>query len=109
MAARSCASCGRRWSRPTTRPSSPRSATSTAYALRNVNLENTPRGDFHFDHLGNVVSDIHIRRCERKDGRLVNTAIKVYPQVGQFWTYDEMAFLAQPVYSRDYPPAKNLE
>jgi len=26
--------------------------------------------------------------------------------VSQFWTYDEKWFLAQPVYSRDYPPLK---
>jgi branched-chain amino acid transport system substrate-binding protein len=35
--------------------------------------------------------------------------IKTYPNVSQFWTYDEKAFLAQPVYGRDEPPAKNLE
>jgi branched-chain amino acid transport system substrate-binding protein len=29
--------------------------------------------------------------------------------VSQFWTYDEKAFLANPVYSRDNPAAKNLE
>jgi branched-chain amino acid transport system substrate-binding protein len=29
--------------------------------------------------------------------------------VSQFWTYEEKAFLANPVYARDYPPAKNLE
>jgi len=27
----------------------------------------------------------------------------------KFWTYDKAAFLKNPVYSRDYPPAKNLE
>jgi branched-chain amino acid transport system substrate-binding protein len=32
---------------------------------------------------------------------------KTYPKVGQFWTYDEKWFLAQPVYSRDYPPLKS--
>jgi len=80
-----------------------------AEALRQVSLSDTPRGPIRFDHLGNVVGDVFIRRCERKDGGLVNTIIKVYPQVSQFWTYDEKAFLAQPVYSRDYPPAKNLE
>jgi branched-chain amino acid transport system substrate-binding protein len=56
-----------------------------------------------------VVGDVFIRKCERKDGKLVNTIIKTYPNVSQFWTYDEAAFLAKPVYSRDYPPAKNLE
>ena len=41
--------------------------------------------------------------------RLVNSVIKTYPDVSQFWTYDKTAFLKNPVYSRDYPPAKNLE
>jgi len=78
-------------------------------AMRGVTLADTPRGPVKFDHLGNVVGDIFIRKCERKGGKLVNTVIKTYPNVSQFWTYDEKAFLAQPVYSRDSPPAKNLE
>ena len=76
-------------------------------ALRAVALTDTPRGPFHFDHFGNVVGDIFIRRCERKGGKLVNTTIKTYNNVSQFWTYDEKWFLAQPVYSRDYPPLKS--
>ena len=80
-----------------------------AAALHQVSLTDTPRGPLKFDHLGNVVGDVFIRKCERKDGKLVNTIIKTYPNVSQFWTYDEKAFLANPVYSRDYPPAKNLE
>jgi branched-chain amino acid transport system substrate-binding protein len=75
-------------------------------ALRAVSLTDTPRGPFTFDHFGNVVGSFYIRRCERKDGKLVNTTIKTYPKVSQFWTYDEKWFLAQPVYSRDYPPLK---
>ena len=75
-------------------------------ALRAVSLEDTPRGPFHFDHFGNVVGTIYVRRCERKNDKLVNTTIKTYPSVSQFWTYDEKWFLAQPVYSRDYPPLK---
>jgi len=78
-------------------------------ALRKVSLTDTPRGAFRFDRLGNVVGDTFIRRCERKDGKLVNTIIKKYPDVSQFWTYNETEFLANPVYTRDYPPAKNLE
>jgi len=76
-------------------------------AMRAVSLTDTPRGPFHFDDFGNVVGNIFIRRCEKKDGKLVNTTIKTYPDVSQFWTYDEKWFLAQPVYSRDYPPVKS--
>jgi branched-chain amino acid transport system substrate-binding protein len=76
-------------------------------ALRSVSLTDTPRGPFRFDHLGNVVGSFYIRKCERKGDKLVNTTIKTYPNVSQFWTYDEKWFLAQPVYSRDYPPLKS--
>jgi branched-chain amino acid transport system substrate-binding protein len=76
-------------------------------ALRAVSLTDTPRGPFSFDHLGNVVGNFYIRRIERKGDKLVNTTIKSYPKVSQFWTYDEKWFLAQPVYSRDYPPLRS--
>jgi branched-chain amino acid transport system substrate-binding protein len=79
----------------------------TMAALRGVSLTDTPRGAFHFDHLGNVVGNVFIRRCERKNGKLVNTIIKTYPNVGQFWTYDEKEYLSHPVYSRNYPPLKS--
>src|SRR5262245_832656 len=80
-----------------------------ADALHKVALADTPRGALKFDAYGNAVGDVFIRRCERKDGQLVNTVIKTYPNVSQFWTYNEKEFLANPVYARDYPPAKNLE
>jgi branched-chain amino acid transport system substrate-binding protein len=76
-------------------------------ALRAVSLTDSPRGPFRFDHLGNVVGSFYIRRCEKKGDKLVNTTIKTYPNVSQFWTYDEKWFLSQPVYSRDYPPLKS--
>ena len=76
-------------------------------ALRAVALSDTPRGPLSFDHLGNVVGSFYVRRCERKGDKLVNTTIKTYPKVSQFWTYDEKWFLSQPVYSRDFPPLKS--
>jgi branched-chain amino acid transport system substrate-binding protein len=76
-------------------------------ALRAVSLTDTPRGPFTFDHLGNVVGSFYIRRCDKKGDKLVNTTIKTYPKVSQFWTYDEKWFLSQPVYSRDFPPLKS--
>jgi branched-chain amino acid transport system substrate-binding protein len=77
-------------------------------ALRAVDVM-TCRGPVKFDDLGNVVGDTYIRTVRRKEGRLVNSVIKTYPNVGQFWTYDRAAFLANPVYSRDFPPARNLD
>ena len=76
-------------------------------ALRAVSLTDTPRGPFSFDKFGNVVGNFYIRRTERKGDKLVNTTIKTYPKVSQFWTYDEKTFLSQPVYSRDFPPLKS--
>jgi branched-chain amino acid transport system substrate-binding protein len=77
-------------------------------ALRGVKAD-TVRGPVQFDETGNVVGDVYVRRVTRKDGRLVNSVIKTYPNVSQFWTYDKAEFLKNPVYSRDYPPARNLE
>jgi branched-chain amino acid transport system substrate-binding protein len=73
------------------------------------NTFDTIRGTVKFDEFGNVVGNVYIRKVTRSDGRLVNSVIKTYPDVSQFWTYDKNEFLKNPVYSRDYPPAKNLE
>jgi branched-chain amino acid transport system substrate-binding protein len=77
-------------------------------ALRDIKVE-TARGPVAFDAYGNVVGNVYIRKVERKEGRLVNSVVYTYPNVSQFWTYDPKEFLKNPVYSRDWPPAKNLE
>jgi branched-chain amino acid transport system substrate-binding protein len=77
-------------------------------AIRGSNPQ-TIRGVVKFDEFGNVVGNVYIRKVTKADGRLVNSVIKTYPDVTQFWTYDKAEFLKNPVYSRDYPPAKNLE
>jgi len=77
-------------------------------ALRTGTFPDTARGPVSFDQFGNVVGDVYIRKVEKKGGRLVNTVIKTYPKVSQFWTYDQAAFLKNPVYSRNWPPANNL-
>jgi branched-chain amino acid transport system substrate-binding protein len=76
--------------------------------LRNVKVD-TVRGPVSFDRYGNVVGNVYIRKVERKEGRLVNTVVHTYPNVSQFWRYKPEEFLKNPVYSRDWPPAKNLE
>jgi branched-chain amino acid transport system substrate-binding protein len=75
----------------------------------------TPRGPVAFDDMRNPVENIYIKKVEKtkmfgydKD-ELWNTVIKTYPNVSQFWTYGKDKFLAQPVYSRDFPPCKFCE
>jgi branched-chain amino acid transport system substrate-binding protein len=75
-------------------------------ALKSVSLTETPRGPIKFDHLGNVIGDFYVRRIEKAGGKLINKTLKTYKDVSQFWNYDEKTFLAQPVYSRDFPPLK---
>jgi branched-chain amino acid transport system substrate-binding protein len=63
----------------------------------------------------NPVQNIYIKKVEKKKmfgydkAELWNTVIKTYPNVSQYWTYGKDKFLAQPVYSRDFPPCKFCE
>jgi len=80
-------------------------------ALKAVKLKDSPRGPISFDHLGNVVGNFYVRRCEKMSNapyglKLWNKTVKTYENVSQFWTWPEKDFLAHPVYSRDYPPVK---
>ena len=77
-------------------------------AVRAIKVD-TCRGPVQFDQYGNVVGNVYIRKVARKEGRLVNSVIQTYPNVSQFWHYKPEEFLKNPVYSRDFPPAKNLE
>jgi len=78
----------------------------TIKALRAVVLADTPRGPIRFDHFGNVIGNFYVRKIEKVGGKLTNVTQKTYDNVSQFWTYDEAKYLAQPVYSRDWPAVK---
>ena len=80
-------------------------------ALKTVNLSDTPRGPIKFDHLGNVIGTFYVRRIGTEGAKyglkLWNKTIKTYHKVSQFWTMDPAKFLAEPVFSRDYPAMKS--
>ncbi len=78
-------------------------------ALRTVTVPDDPRGAIRLDEYGNPVMNNYIRKVERRNGKLVNSVVATQNGVSQFWTYAPQQFLASPVYSRDNPPAKNLE
>ncbi|MGH6672026.1 MAG: ABC transporter substrate-binding protein [Xanthobacteraceae bacterium] len=77
-------------------------------ALKAVDLSDTPRGPIKFDNLNNVIGNIYIRRLGTEGAKyglkLWNKTIKTYENVSQFWIWPEKEYLANPVYSRNYPP-----
>jgi branched-chain amino acid transport system substrate-binding protein len=82
--------------------------------MRTIKLD-AVRGPVSLDDTNTVVNNIYIKKVEKKKmfgypkAELWNTVIKTYPHVSQFWTYDKAKFLAQPVYSRTFPPCKYCE
>lgn len=73
-------------------------------ALRAVELSDSPRGPVRFDKFGQGISTIFIRDIEKVGGKLTNVTKKTYNNVSQFWTYDTAKYLAEPAFSRSYPP-----
>jgi branched-chain amino acid transport system substrate-binding protein len=78
----------------------------TVRALRAVQLKDTPRGPVRFDHLGNVIGNIFVRKIEKAGGKLTNITQETYNDISQFWPYSEATYLKQPTYSRNWPPVK---
>ena len=84
-------------------------------AMAKIKLD-APRGPVELDPATkSPIQNIYIKKVEKKkmfgydNDELWNTVIKTYPAVGTFWHYDKSKFLAQPVYSRDFPPCKFCE
>jgi branched-chain amino acid transport system substrate-binding protein len=77
-------------------------------ALRQVKMsaEESPRGPFYFDKYANPVQNIYIKKVIKKNGQLMNVAIKTYKNVSQFGPYADMAdkYMAAPATTRNYPP-----
>jgi branched-chain amino acid transport system substrate-binding protein len=82
--------------------------------MQGIKLD-APRGPVTMDGMRNPTENVYIKKVEKKKmfgyekDELWNTVIKTYPNVTQFWTYGKDKFLAQPVYSRDFPPCKYCE
>jgi branched-chain amino acid transport system substrate-binding protein len=78
-------------------------------ALRSVKLHNAPRGPIEMDAFGNPIDNVYIRRLENVNGQIQSSIIFTYSKVSQFWTWKPEEFMAQPPYSRDYPPCTHCE
>jgi branched-chain amino acid transport system substrate-binding protein len=69
-------------------------------SLRTVRVSNLPRGPARLDEYGNPIENVYIRKVERVNGELQNTVIETFPGVSQFWNFNPVDYLLQPLYSR---------
>jgi len=79
-------------------------------AIRKVKMsaDESPRGPFYFDKYGNAVENIYIKKVVKRNGKLMNIAVKTYKNVSQFGPYVNMAdkYMAAPATTRNYPPGE---
>ncbi len=85
-------------------------------AIKEVQLDDPPRGKFKMDAYGHPIQNIYIRKVEKIDGYKLdflhsgpmkwNIVIDTIPAVSQFWKYDPEEYMKQPVFSQDNPPCK---
>jgi branched-chain amino acid transport system substrate-binding protein len=73
-------------------------------AMRKVQLPDAPRGPIKLDDYGNPIENVYLRKVEKINGKVQNTVIYTFPQVSQFWKYSPEEYMAEPPYSKDYPP-----
>ncbi len=72
-------------------------------AARGVSLADSLYGPLTFDDTNNPVGPVYRTHvADRGDGTFWNVVDDTVPDVSQFWTYGKDAFLANPVFSRDF-------
>ncbi len=67
-------------------------------AMRKLEFD-SPKGLVRLDQFQNIVQPQYIRKVERAGAALVNTPVKIYPNVSQFWTWTPEEFLKYPAWA----------
>ncbi len=71
--------------------------------LRSIKLTDSCLGPVQLDSHGGTVFNVYLRQVAKdSQGRDYNKVLKTFPNTSQFYWYKPDAFLAQPVYSRQY-------
>jgi branched-chain amino acid transport system substrate-binding protein len=72
-------------------------------AAQGLTFDDSVYGAISFDDTNNIVGGVNREHVEaRDDGKYWNVVDETIPDVSQFWTYGKDAFLANPVFSRDF-------
>jgi branched-chain amino acid transport system substrate-binding protein len=64
-------------------------------AMRTLEFD-SPKGVVKLDQFQNIVQAQYVRKVERAGSALVNSPIKTYPSVSQFWTWTPEEFMKYP-------------
>lgn len=68
-----------------------------------IDLSDVPSSPVVVDEYNRQIRDFYIVTLVDDGGTITDQLVKTVPQVSQFWTFDPAAFLADPLFSREYP------
>jgi branched-chain amino acid transport system substrate-binding protein len=76
-----------------------------AAASREIDLSDAPSSAVTVDEYNRQVRDFYIVELVEEGGTITDRLVETVPEVTQFWTFDQQEFLANPLFSRSFPPA----
>jgi branched-chain amino acid transport system substrate-binding protein len=76
-----------------------------ADASKEIDLSDAPSSAITVDDYNRQIRDFYIVELVDDGGAITDSLVETVPEVNQFWTFDEAAFLADPLFDRENPPA----
>ena len=76
-----------------------------AAASREIDLSDAPSSAITVDEFNRQVRDFYIVELVDEGGTITDSLVETVPAVTQFWTFDQAEFMANELFSRDFPPA----
>jgi branched-chain amino acid transport system substrate-binding protein len=70
-----------------------------------IDLSDAPSSAITVDEFNRQVRDFYIVELVDDGGTITDSLVETEPAVTQFWTFDQDEFMANPVFSREFPPA----
>jgi branched-chain amino acid transport system substrate-binding protein len=74
-----------------------------AAASREIDLSDAPSSAITVDEYNRQVRDFYIVKLVDEGGTITDELVETVPAVTQFWTFDQLEFLSNPLFSRAYP------
>ncbi len=74
-----------------------------AAASQEIDLSDAPSSALTVDEFNRQVRDFYIVELVDDGGTITDSLVETVPEVSQFWTFDQEEFLANPLFSRDFP------